>query len=97
MLALKKIAIDHDRSLFDVMTNNVNNLPTILQITNELKKHIHGKVTYEKLSKASHSHKLNEFIQTINTPDLLNELELISSETNLQLMDSSQNTSKGKK
>lgn len=97
VLALKKIAIDHVRSLFDVMNDNLDNLPTILQITNELKKHIRGKVTYKKLSKVSHSDKLDEFIQTINTQNLLKELELISTETNLQLMDSSQNTSKGKK
>jgi hypothetical protein len=94
---LNKIAIDHDRSLFDVMNANLNHLPTILQITNELKKHIQGKVNYQKLSKASHSDKLDEFIKTINTQNLLKELELIASETNLQLMDSSQNTSKGKK
>lgn len=94
---LNKIAIDHDRSLFDVMNTNLNCLPTIIQITNELKKHIHGKVTYKKLSKISHSDKLDSFITTINVENLLKELELIASETNLQLMDSSQNTSKGKK
>lgn len=94
---LNKIAIDHDRSLFDVMSANLDSLPTFLLITNELKKHIEGKVTYQKLSKASHSNKLDEFIKTINTKNLLQELELIASETNLQLMDSSQNTSKGKK
>ena len=93
---LKKIAIDHDRSLFDVMNDNLNDLPTIFQITNELKKHIRGNVTYKKLSKVSHSNSLDQFIQGINTQNLLNELELISSKTNLQLMDSSQNTSKGK-
>ena len=94
---LNKIAIDHDRSLFDVMNVNLSNLPTFILITNELKKHIEGKVTYQKLSKASHSNKLDEFIKTINTQNLLNELELIASETKLQLMESSQNTSKGKK
>lgn len=94
---LNKIAIDHDRSLFDVMNINLSSLPTFLLITNELKKHIEGKVTYSKLSKASHSKNLDEFIKTINTQSLLKELELIASETKLQLMDSSQNTSKGKK
>lgn len=94
---LNKIAIDHDRSLFDVMNANLSHLPTILQITSELKKHIQGKVTYQKLSKASHSDKLDGFIKTVNTQNLLRELELIASQTNLQLMDSSQNTSKGKK
>lgn len=94
---LNKISIDHDRSLFDVMNANLNHLPIILQITNELKKHILGKVTYQKLSKVSHSDNLDEFIKTINVQNLLKELELIASETNLQLMDSSQNTSKGKR
>jgi len=96
---LNKIAIDHDPSLFKVMNDNLKKLPTIRDITEELKKHIIGNVTYSKLSKASHSNSnnLNDFIGTINTNDLLAELELISSKTNLQLMDSSQNTSKGKK
>lgn len=94
---LNKIAIDHDRSLFDVMNANLSSLPTFLLITSELKKHIEGKVTYQKLSKVCHSNKLDEFIKTINTQSLLKELELIASETKLQLMDSSQNTSKGKK
>lgn len=94
--ALNKISIDHDRSLFDVMNTNLTSLPTIILITNELKKHIPGKISYQKLSKISHSNKLNDFIETIDTQDLMQELMLIASETSLQLMDSSQNTSKGK-
>lgn len=97
VLTLRNIAIDHDRSLFDVMNANLTSLPTILQITNELKKHIYGKITYSKLCNASHSDKLDNYIETINTQNLLKELKLIASETNLQLMDGSQNTSKGKK
>lgn len=93
---LNKISIDHDRSLFDVMNTNLSSLPTIIRITNELKKHIPGKITYQRLSKVSHSDKLNDFIKTINTQELIEELILIASETRLQLMDSSQNTSKGK-
>ncbi|APG65132.1 hypothetical protein LPB136_07110 [Tenacibaculum todarodis] len=96
--ALRKIAIDHDRSLFNVMNDNLKNLPTILLITNELKENIHGKITYQKLSKLSHSNKLDEFIKkNIKTDSLLKELKLIASETKLQLMDNSQNVSKGKK
>lgn len=97
VITLNKIAIDHDRPLFDVMNNNLSSLPTILIITHELKKHIQGKTTYKKLCVASYSDKLDEFIKTINTQNLLKELVLISSQTNLQLMDSSHNTSKGKK
>jgi hypothetical protein len=93
---LSKISIDHERSLFDIMNANITRLPIINQITEELKKHISGKISYQKLSKASHSDKLNGFLETINTENLLKELKLISSETRLQLMESSYNISKGK-
>lgn len=79
------------------MKVNIDSLPTILQITEEIKKHIEGKVSYPKLSKISHSSIMDNFIETIDTRNLLKELEFIASETSLQLMDSSQNTSKGKK
>ena len=59
VIKLKKIVIDHDRSLFDVMNANLSSFPIILEINNELKKHIYGKVTYPKLCKASYSDKLD--------------------------------------
>ncbi|MGL4908543.1 MAG: hypothetical protein ACRC3G_04350 [Bacteroidales bacterium] len=93
---LRQVSIDHEISLSDIMRANQSRLSIISEITSTLKKHIRGSVTYSKLSKASHSDKLNDFIQTVNTQNLLEELKIISDATCLQLMDSSQNTKKGK-
>ena len=54
------------------------------------------KVSYKKLTEVSRLKELDSFVKSIDTNELLKELELISSETNLQLMDRSYNTSKGK-
>lgn len=94
---LSNISIDHIVPLHDVMNVNIAELQTIVKITNELKKYISVNVTYNKLVKTSSLGELNDFIKTIDTDKLLKEIELISSKTNLQLMDRSFNTSKGKK
>jgi len=94
---LKEISIDHSFSLFEVLNSNLESLPTIIDISKKLKDHIPDKVTYANLCQVSHSDILNDYIDKINTDSLLKELYIISSKTNLQLMDRSQNTSKGKK
>lgn len=93
---LAQIAIDHDPPLYNIMISNKNQLPIIYLISQKLREYIKDKIDYKNLSEASRIEELSEFIQTISIQDLLSELKLITSETNLQLMDRSQNTSKGK-
>ncbi len=96
---LNDISLDHYNSMFNIMNDNIERLPIIVEITNELKKYIKGNTTYTKLRDISHSKKheeLNNFISTIDTNKLLDELNIISSKTKLELMDRTENTKKGK-
>jgi hypothetical protein len=88
---LKKIAIDHEKPLFNIMTENINMLDTINKITIELKKHIKGTPNPSKLKKANNALLQSECIDLFNIENLKKELEFLSSKTNLQLMDSRQN------
>lgn len=94
--SLKQISIDHIKPLYEVMNENKNNLQIIVKITEKLKIYMSEKVSYKKLTEVSRLKELDSFVKSIDTNELLKELELISSETNLQLMDRSYNTSKGK-
>lgn len=95
---LDQISLDHITSLYEIMNKNIDRLQVMVRITNELKKYIEGDiVTYSKLSEISKIKELDSFIESVDTDNLLKELELISWETSLQLMDRSYNTSKGKK
>ncbi len=94
---IKNATIDHSVSLFDIMNDNIDSFPIITAITKQLKKHIEGGVTRDKLVKVSKLNKLSSFINTINLKLLLDELMIISSKTDLQLMKDSNNTSKGRK
>lgn len=93
---LKKIAIDHDKPLYDIMVENKNNLETFDQISIELKKFLDGTINSKKL-KIAYNHVLNsEYVNNINIENLKKELELLSSKTSLQLMDSKENLIKRK-
>ncbi|MDY3530272.1 hypothetical protein PG593_10855 [Riemerella anatipestifer] len=108
--SIKQIAIDHETPLYDIMNKNISNLKYFNLITNEIKTQIQKNENefkklklskYKQLSRVSSQKFIKEnysenFIKSINPNDLLKELDLIASKTNLQLMDSKQNTSKGK-
>lgn len=107
---IKDIAIDHETSLYEVMNKNISKLNCFNLITTEIKNQIlknENKFEKLKLSKYSQLSRVSsqkyikenyskDFIKSINPEDLLKELYLIASETNLQLMDNKQNISKGK-
>ncbi len=89
---ISKIAIDHVSSLCDIMNVNAQNLPVIAEITTALKEEIEGRVTYKKLCDASRAID----ISGVDVEALLKEVKFIFGATNLQLMDSTENTKKGK-
>lgn len=92
---LSKIALDHEKPLYNIMNENIEQFITFKEITNELKKHIHGKTNIKKLKKAYNITLFSNYINEINLEGLKADLKLVSSLTKLQLMESSRNSSKG--
>lgn len=94
---LKSIVIDHVIPMKDIMLKNKSELNTLSIITSELKKHIHGRATSKKLKAAgSKLFSTNaDIIKEIQIGSLIEELDLIKSLTNLQLMDKTENSKKG--
>lgn len=93
---LSKIAIDHEKPLFHIMLENMENLKTFDEITVELKKHLSGTVNPKKLKLAYNIVLNSDIINHLNIENLKKELDFLSSKTNLQLMDSGENGSKNK-
>jgi hypothetical protein len=95
---LRKISLDHETSLHTIMTQDRNNLPVFLLITKNLKNLIKGNCTQKKLRHTYKDLLADEnFINSIDMEELKKELQYISSNTNIRLMDLSKNISKGKK
>lgn len=88
---LKKIAIDHEKPLLNIMSENTENIKTFKEITSELKKYLQGTVNPNKLKKANNLVLMSDYINCLNIGNLKAELELISSKTSLQLMDGREN------
>lgn len=94
--SLKQITLDHKIPLYHIMADNKLQLITFQQLTSEVNKYIKGKVTFKKL-RATYNPIMNgDFIDAINFIKLKSELSLISSKTDIQLMDRTENTKKGK-
>lgn len=89
--ALRSIAIDHDKPLYNIMLENSNHLPTFIEITSELKKYLRGTINPSKLKKANNKVLNSEYINFLNIENLKKELDFLLSKTSLQLMDSKQN------
>ena len=92
---IKHITLDHDTSMYNIMLDNIHKLPTLKKITAELKKFHSGKMKAKEYKKEVGEALKNEFVEYINVENLKGEMELISSLTNLQLMDGSENSKKG--
>jgi len=92
---LNKVALDHEKPLLKIMQDNLDNLKTFQEITKELKKNIHRKVNPKRLKKASNLVLMSDFIHLIDIANLKSEMTLLSSLTQLQLMDGSENKRKG--
>ncbi len=93
---IKQITLDHDTSMYNIMLDNIQKLPTFQQITAELKKFHSGKMKPKEYKKEVGEALKNEFVEDINVENLKSEMKLISSLTKFQLMDSKENTKKGK-
>lgn len=95
-MQLSKIALDHDKPMYNIITEKANELEVLQIITNEIKKHIGSdKLNRNSLARVSKIVFENDFVASLSLEALKKELDLIVSETVLQLMDSSQNSSKG--
>lgn len=92
---LRKVALDHEKPLLHIMSENMEALLTFQAITQELKKHLHGTINRKKLGKANNFVLKSDFFDVLNLDNLKKEMELIASKTSLQLMDSRHNSSKG--
>lgn len=88
---LKKIAIDHEKPLLNVMSENIDELITFNEITIELKKYLSGTVNPNKLKKANNEVLQSDYVNHLNIANLKKELDFLSSKTSLQLMDSREN------
>jgi hypothetical protein len=94
---LKKVALDHEKPLLNIMSENWDKLLTFQEISNELKKHLNGTVNRKKMNRANNQVLESDFFDVLNIENLKQEMELIASKTSLQLMDSGHNSSKGKR
>ncbi len=93
---LSKIALDHDKPMYNIITEKAKELEVLQIITDEIKKHIGSdKLNRNSLARVSKIVFENGFVETVSLDALKKELDLIVNETVLQLMDSSQNSSKG--
>ncbi|HPT73109.1 MAG TPA: hypothetical protein PLE74_12615 [Candidatus Cloacimonadota bacterium] len=93
---IKQIVLDHDTSMYNIMLENIQKFQTFQQITSELQKLHSGKMTAKKFKRSIAVALKSDFIESINIESLKSEMELIASFTKLQLMDSTENTKKGK-
>lgn len=92
---LRKVALDHEKPLLHIMSENMEALLTFQAITKELKKHLRGTINRKKLMKSNNEVLNSNFFDVLNLDNLKMEMELIASKTSLQLMDSGHNLSKG--
>lgn len=88
---LRKIAIDHEKPLLKIMSENIKDLPTFYEITNEIKKYLRGTINPKKFKRANNMVLNSEYIDRLDIESLKKELDLLLSKTSLQLMDSKQN------
>ena len=95
---LSKIALDHEKPMLTIINEKVSELTILREITEQIKVYI-GKTKIDRKVLANISKTLFEigFVNTINLENLKSELLQIAAATTLQLMDSSENSSKGTK
>lgn len=92
---LRKVALDHEKPLLHIMSENMEALLTFQSITKELKKHLRGTINRKKLMKSNNHVLKSAFFDELNLGNLKQEMELIASKTSLQLMDLGHNLAKG--
>lgn len=93
---LSKIALDHEKPMYNIINEKTKELEVLQTITTEIKQNAGSeKINRKSLATISKILFENGFPATIDLVALKNELDLIAEATALQLMDSSQNSSKG--
>lgn len=92
---LTRITLDHEKSLKNIMLENLSNLQVFKEITAALKGYMKRKTTLKKYKKACNLALESDFINLIDINRLKVEMNLISSLTHLQFMDGVENTRKG--
>lgn len=98
VLELKYIAIDHIKSISNILKDNSKNekdFSQLLFISKQLKKYLNIPITYKKLiAKGTKLSNDKEFIKQINKGQLKREIEYLMKATELQLMCSKDNNRK---
>ncbi|MDM1383508.1 MULTISPECIES: hypothetical protein [Myroides] len=94
---LSDISIDHIVSQHSIMQELKHKLPGLIKLTEVLKKAPKKVVSRPTLAAYKKKYGLDQLLQSVDLVQLENELRLITSQTELQLMDRKLNTSKGKK
>lgn len=94
---LSDISIDHLVSQHSIMQELKHKLPGLIKLTEILKKAPKKVVSRPTLAAYKKKYGLDQLLQSVDLDQLENELRLITSQTELQLMDRKLNTSKGKK
>lgn len=95
--SFKSVSLDHVNSQYNILHDLKNSLPMLNHLTKVLKQ-ANPKITNRKsLSAYKKLNGLDLFNDAVDIQELKKEFSLIASKTQLQFMDRSMNTSKGKK
>lgn len=90
----KEIEIDHDRPMKGLLIEKANELKTLKEISNVIKKGLHKPLSYKKLRKKATDISRIEFIKTINLDELLKEMHILNNSSDLVLMHRKHNSKK---
>ncbi|NDW08657.1 hypothetical protein [Dysgonomonas sp. 520] len=94
-----QISLDHIVPMHDIMVQNQDKLSEICKLTNEIKKRMKGKIS-NKIMRATYSpiiEEASDLEQLVNFSTMEKELVFLCEKTKLQLMDSRENSRKGKR
>ncbi len=92
---LKKIALDHNKPMLNIMNDSINELVELQRITATIKsKQKNSKINRPILAEISRELLSDSYLESINIEQLKAELELIGKHKDLQFMDSSFNLKK---
>ena len=87
--------LQNEKSLKNIMLENLSNLQVFKEITTALKVHMKRTTTLKRYKKACNIALESNFLNLIDIDRLKVEMNLISSLTHLQFMDGVENTRKG--
>lgn len=95
---LRKIALDHDKPMLQIMNNLGSELVELQNMTSIINEKLKNrKLNRPELSKISNSLFSDLYLDTVNIDQLKSDMDLIGEHTKLQLMDANINSKKGSK